>query len=75
MKLDDVKKLHQKKYRSQFGFYLVEGEHLVQELPESSLMAKTVAQSITLYVTALQITLVIFTAMKREVCRLTPYKR
>lgn len=32
MKLSDVKKLHQKKYRTQFGFYLVEGEHLVLEL-------------------------------------------
>lgn len=32
MKLSDVKKLHQKKYRSQLGFYLVEGEHLVLEL-------------------------------------------
>lgn len=47
MKLDDVKKLHQKKYRSQFGFYLVEGEHLIQELQRSPLMN----QSITLYVT------------------------
>ncbi|BFT29585.1 RNA methyltransferase [Alteromonas sp. D210916BOD_24] len=32
MKLSDVKKLHQKKYRSQLGYYLVEGEHLVLEL-------------------------------------------
>ncbi|MGQ8367356.1 TrmH family RNA methyltransferase [Glaciecola sp. 1036] len=47
MKLDDVKKLHQKKYRSQFGFYLVEGEHLIQELQRSPLMT----QDITLYVT------------------------
>lgn len=47
MKLDDVKKLHQKKYRSQFGFYLVEGEHLIQELQRSPLMAQTV----TLYAT------------------------
>ena len=39
MKLDDVKKLHQKKYRSQFGYYLVEGEHLIQELQRSPLMA------------------------------------
>ncbi|MEC7511373.1 MAG: RNA methyltransferase, partial [Pseudomonadota bacterium] len=31
MKLSDVKKLHQKKFRTQFGFYLVEGEHLVLE--------------------------------------------
>ena len=47
MKLDDVKKLHQKKYRSQFGFYLVEGEHLIQELKQSPL--KPVA--VTLYAT------------------------
>jgi len=32
MKLDDIKKLHQKKYRQEFGCYLVEGEHLIQEL-------------------------------------------
>lgn len=32
MNLDDIKKLHQKKYRQQFGHYLVEGEHLVLEL-------------------------------------------
>ena len=47
MKLDDVKKLHQKKYRTQFGYYLVEGEHLIQELQRSPLMA----QSITVYST------------------------
>jgi TrmH family RNA methyltransferase len=35
MKLDDVKKLHQKKYRAQFGYYLVEGEHLVLELQKA----------------------------------------
>ncbi|HWV14097.1 MAG TPA: RNA methyltransferase [Cellvibrio sp.] len=32
MKLDDIKKLQQKKYRDQFGHFLVEGEHLVLEL-------------------------------------------
>lgn len=32
MKLEEVKKLHQKKYRAQFGYYLVEGEHLLLEL-------------------------------------------
>jgi TrmH family RNA methyltransferase len=37
MKLDDVKKLHQKKYRTQFGYYLVEGEHLVLELEKALL--------------------------------------
>ncbi len=36
MKLDDVKKLHQKKYRTQFGCYLVEGEHLVIELEKAA---------------------------------------
>ena len=28
MKLDDIKKLQQKKYRAEFGHFLVEGEHL-----------------------------------------------
>lgn len=36
MKLDDIKKLHQKKYRTQFGHYLVEGEHLVLELQRAA---------------------------------------
>jgi TrmH family RNA methyltransferase len=36
MKLDDVKKLHQKKYRSQMGHYLVEGEHLILELQKAA---------------------------------------
>lgn len=52
MKLSDVKKLHQKKFRTQFGFYLVEGEHLVLELIN---VARHKAQStgnITLYITA-----------------------
>ena len=59
MKLDDVKKLHQKKYRSQFGFYLVEGEHLVLELLKAvnthavnaHTSEKPSAESITLYIT------------------------
>ena len=58
MKLDDVKKLHQKKYRGQFGFYLVEGEHLVLELVKAvnghahrSAGEMPTAESITLYVT------------------------
>jgi len=37
MKLDDIKKLHQKKYRTQLGHYLVEGEHLLLELEKTSL--------------------------------------
>lgn len=36
MKFDDLKKLHQKKYREQFGHYLIEGEHLVLELIKAS---------------------------------------
>jgi len=36
MKLDDAKKLHQKKYRAQLGHYLVEGEHLILELQKAS---------------------------------------
>ena len=32
MKLDELKKLQQKKYREEFGHFLVEGEHLVLEL-------------------------------------------
>lgn len=49
MKLDDVKKLHQKKYRNQFKHYLVEGEHLVLELVKANLSSMS---DITLYVTA-----------------------
>jgi TrmH family RNA methyltransferase len=36
MKLDDVKKLQQKKYREEFGHFLVEGEHLMLELEKAS---------------------------------------
>ena len=36
MKLDDVKKLHQKKYRQALGHFLVEGEHLVLELEKAA---------------------------------------
>jgi TrmH family RNA methyltransferase len=36
MKLDDLKKLHQKKYRDEFGCFLVEGEHLVLELQKAA---------------------------------------
>jgi len=49
MKFDDVKKLHQKKYRSQFGYYLVEGEHLVHEL--CNVIDEESARAITLYIT------------------------
>ena len=36
MKLEDIKKLHQKKFREEFGCFLLEGEHLVQELQKAS---------------------------------------
>lgn len=53
MKLSDVKKLHQKKYRAQFGYYLVEGEHLVLELLKVVNVSKSPlnAKDITYYVT------------------------
>ncbi|GAA0853273.1 RNA methyltransferase [Aliiglaciecola litoralis] len=50
MKLDDVKKLHQKKYRTQFGHYLVEGEHLILELQKAAKSQVNLANT-TLYVT------------------------
>ena len=37
MKFDDIKKLHQKKFREELGYFLVEGEHLVQELQKAAL--------------------------------------
>ena len=36
MKFDDLKKLHQKKYREAFRHFLVEGEHLVLELQKAA---------------------------------------
>ncbi|BFM21136.1 TrmH family RNA methyltransferase [Gilvimarinus japonicus] len=36
MKLDDIKKLHQKKYRTELGCFLVEGEHLILELQKAA---------------------------------------
>jgi TrmH family RNA methyltransferase len=35
MKFDDIKRLHQKKLREEFGCFLIEGEHLVQELQKA----------------------------------------
>ena len=35
MKFEDVKKLHLKKVREEHGFFLLEGEHLVQELQKA----------------------------------------
>lgn len=36
MKFEDLRKLHQKKSRAEFGCFLVEGEHLVQELQQAA---------------------------------------
>jgi RNA methyltransferase, TrmH family len=36
MKFDDIKKLHQKKFREELGHFIVEGEHLVQELEKAA---------------------------------------
>jgi TrmH family RNA methyltransferase len=36
VKLDDIKKLHQKKYREALGHFLVEGEHPVLELQKAA---------------------------------------
>jgi TrmH family RNA methyltransferase len=36
MKFEDIKKLHHRKYREEFGCFLLEGEHLVQELQKAA---------------------------------------
>lgn len=51
MKLDDIKKLQQKKYRAEFGHFLVEGEHLVLELQKAAVHNPLLQRS-QLYVTA-----------------------
>ncbi|MFT3931741.1 MAG: RNA methyltransferase [Spongiibacteraceae bacterium] len=50
MKFDDVKKLHQKKYRDEFGYFLLEGEHLVLEL-QKVLATNPLLRESELYVT------------------------
>ncbi len=45
MKVEDLKKLHQKKYREQHGLFLVEGEHLVQELEQAAQADRRLLQS------------------------------
>lgn len=37
MRFDDIKKLHQRKFREHFGCFLLEGEHLVQELQKAAI--------------------------------------
>jgi len=36
VKFEDMKKLHQRKFREQFGCFLLEGEHLVRELQKAA---------------------------------------
>ena len=48
--IDDIKKLHQKKYRSEFGHFLVEGEHLILEL-EKAATQNAALQTCELFVT------------------------
>jgi RNA methyltransferase, TrmH family len=50
MKFDDLKKLHQKRYREEFGFFLVEGEHPVLEL-EKAASRNPLLMSCELYLT------------------------
>jgi len=37
VKFEDIKKLHQRKFREQFSCFLLEGEHLVQELQRAAI--------------------------------------
>jgi len=50
LSLDNLRKLHQKKYRRRLGYFLVEGEHLVQEL-ERALPGNPALHNSVLYVT------------------------
>ena len=61
LKLDDIKKLHQKKYRQELGHFLVEGEHLILELEKAAktnpLLASTkiyISESYGSFITALE---------------------
>jgi len=50
MKLEDLKKLHQKKFREELKHFVIEGEHLVQELEKASVHDARLRQS-EIYVT------------------------
>lgn len=50
MTFDEIRKLHQKKYREAFGCFLVEGEHLVLELQKAA-QTRPALRDATLYVT------------------------
>lgn len=82
MKLDDAKKLHQKKYRTQLGYYLVEGEHLVLELQKAAKLNPDSFRGTQLYVTeeyqewanALDAAFKIFTISKKHMAQLSDTK-
>jgi TrmH family RNA methyltransferase len=50
MKFDDIKKLHQKKFREELKHFVIEGEHLVQELEKVAVRDARLRQS-EIYVT------------------------
>ena len=50
MKFEDIKKLHQKKFREELRHFIVEGEHLVQELEKAAARDARLRQS-EIYVT------------------------
>lgn len=54
MKFDDIRKLQQKKYRQEFGCFLVEGEHLVHELQKAARHTPALLQSTLLVSPAYQ---------------------
>ena len=45
MKFDDIKKLHQKKFREELQHFIIEGEHLVQELEKAAARDARLRQS------------------------------
>lgn len=50
MKIEDIRRLHQKKHRLESGLFLVEGEHLVQELQKAAVQNAALRSS-EIYVT------------------------
>ena len=45
MKFEDIKKLHQKKFREELQHFVIEGEHLVQELEKAAVRDARLRQS------------------------------
>lgn len=67
MKFEALIKLHQKKYRTKLGYYLVEGEHLILELQKAALQQDYLYGS-TLYVTEKTVSWATKNASKFELC-------